>query len=217
MSRQEIFINAAVESQALAFGEFTLKSGRVSPYFFNLGKFCSGRVLSNLSSAYAKAIIEQGVEFDVLFGPAYKGIALAALAVAKLAEIKPEMGHLEYAYNRKEAKDHGEGGSLVGAPLKGRKVLIIDDVITAGTAASEAVELIQQAGGEVAGIVVAVDREEKLPGSDLSSMQQIAQKHNIPVFSIVTFSDIINVVRPTVTPEQLEAMEKYKAEYGAKQ
>lgn len=216
MSRQEIFIKSAVESHALTFGEFTLKSGRKSPYFFNLGKFCGGRVLSNLATAYAQTILEQSVEFDVLFGPAYKGISLAALAIAKIAELKPELGNLEYAYNRKEAKDHGEGGSLVGAPLKGRRVLIIDDVITAGTAASEAVELIQQAGGKVAGIVVAVDRQEKLPGSDLSSLQQIAQKHSIPVFSIVSFSDIITVMKPSLDAKQLEAMEKYKEEYGAK-
>lgn len=215
MSCKELFIESAVDSEALAFGSFTLKSGRQSPYFFNLGKFCGGRVLSSLATSYARTILDQRVQFDVVFGPAYKGISLAALATAKIAEIKPELGNIKYAYNRKEAKEHGEGGFLVGAPLKGRKVLIIDDVITAGTAITEAIDLIKAEGGIVAGIVVAVDREEKLPGSNSSSLQQIAEKHQVPVFSIVSFSDIIAIMKPSLSPEQLWAMETYKQQYGA--
>lgn len=215
MSCKELFIKSAVDSEALAFGSFTLKSGRQSPYFFNLGKFCSGRVLSSLATSYAQTILKEKVRFDVIFGPAYKGISLAALAAAKIAEIEPEKGDIEYAYNRKEAKDHGEGGSLVGAPLKGRRVLIIDDVITAGTAITEAINLIKTAGGIVAGIVVAVDREEKLPNSDSSSLQQIAQTHLVPVFSIVNFSDIIAIMKPSLSTGQLSAMEAYKQQYGA--
>ena len=213
--RKEIFIESAICSKALTFGSYTLKSGRQSPHFFNLGLFCSGSVLSSLATAYAQAIVDHGVEFDVLFGPAYKGISLAALTVAKLAEIKPSAGHIEYAYNRKEAKDHGEGGNLVGAPLKGRRVLIIDDIITAGTAITQAAEMIGQAGGIVAGIVVAVDREEKLPGESQSALQKVSANLKVPVFSIVSFSDIIEVVRPQLSADQIAAMEKYKLEYGA--
>lgn len=213
MSQKSLFIKSAVDSQALLFGTFTLKSGRISPYFFNLGKYCTGGALSALAQAYALTILNDEIEFDVLFGPAYKGISLAALAIAKIAELRPDLSHLAYAYNRKEVKDHGEGGSLVGADLKGRKVLIIDDVITAGTAANEAIELIQNAGGQVVGIVVAVNREEKLPGSSIDTLHKIAEDKGIRASSIVNFSDIIEYMQPSLTAEQLKAMAEYKKTY----
>lgn len=213
---KEGFIGAALESKALKFGSFTLKSHRESPYFFNMGQFSSGRVLSQLAESYAHRILESGLEFDVLFGPAYKGIAIAALTVAKIAEIDASKGNIDYAYNRKEAKDHGEGGSLVGGALKGRRVLIVDDVITAGTAITEAYNLIKEAGGNIVGLVVAVDRQETLPNSDKSALQECSAKFGVPVLSIVTFSDIILALRDTLSPAELSAMQKYKETYGAK-
>src|SRR5690554_595163 len=155
-SYQQAFIEQAIASEALGFGEFTLKSGRVSPYFFNAGRFCSGAALATLGRCYADAIVASGMAFDVLFGPAYKGISLAAVTAYALAERHGR--DMPYAYNRKEKKDHGEGGSLVGAPLRGR-VLIIDDVITAGTAIREAMDMIEGAGAEVAGVAIGLDRQ----------------------------------------------------------
>ncbi|GMM50032.1 orotate phosphoribosyltransferase [Starmerella bacillaris] len=213
MSQKSLFIKHAVDSEALLFGKFTLKSGRESPYFFNLGKFCAGGALSALATAYAETILNDKIEFDVLFGPAYKGISLAALTIAKIAELRPELSHLSYAYNRKEVKDHGEGGSLVGADLKGRKVLIIDDVITAGTAANEAISIIEHAQGNVVGMVVAVNRQEKLPGSSLDALHKITEDKNIRALSIVDFSDIIDYMKPSLSSEQLSAMNAYKEKY----
>lgn len=208
---QKTFIELALKYQVLQFGEFTLKSGRVSPYFFNAGLFNSGLALAELGDCYAEAIIKSGVSFDVLFGPAYKGIPLAATTSVALA--KQHALDKAYCFNRKEAKDHGEGGSLVGAPLKG-KVLIVDDVMTAGTAARESIEIIKAEGAEVAGICVAIDRQER-GKSERSAIQEIEQDFNIPVVSIIQLDSILSYLEETgENPDTLEAMRKYQTEYG---
>jgi orotate phosphoribosyltransferase len=184
---QRQFLDLALEREALRFGEFTLKSGRVSPYFFNAGRFDSGLALARLGQAYAAAIAASGIEFDMLLGPAYKGIALAAAAAIALAERHGR--DLPWAYNRKETKDHGEGGLLVGAPLAGR-VLIVDDVITAGTAIRETLALIRDAGAVAAGVIIALDREERGHGS-LSATQEIAGEFGIAVVSIARLQELL--------------------------
>lgn len=181
------FINLAIELGVLRFGEFTLKSGRVSPYFFNAGLFNTGYAAARVGRFYAAAIAEAGLDFDMLFGPAYKGIPLAALAAAALAEHQDI--DVPFAYNRKEAKAHGEGGSIVGAPLEGR-VLIVDDVITAGTAVRDAFKLIAAADAEVAGLVISLDRQERGQGTE-SAVQELKQSLDIPVISIVGLDDLI--------------------------
>lgn len=205
------FLEAALAANALRFGSFTLKSGRKSPYFFNLGSFCSGTALSTLAEAYAQTILTSGIEFDVLFGPAYKGIPLAALVIAKIAEIDPSKGHLEYSFNRKEAKDHGEGGNIVGASLKNRRVLVIDDVMTAGTAVGEASDIISAAGGKLIGVIVALDRQERMTEEAKSTLQVVSEKFGIAVFSIVNLDDIIKFL---TKPEEVAAVKEYKAQYG---
>ncbi len=184
---QQRFIQQAIASDALCFGEFTLKSGRVSPYFFNAGRFCTGAALAALGRCYADAIVDAGVEFDVLFGPAYKGISLAAVTACALADHHGI--DVPYVYNRKEAKDHGEGGVLVGAPLKGR-VLIIDDVITAGTAIREAIGMISSAGAETVGVAIGLDRQERGQG-ELSAIQELEQEQQLSVISIVKLENIV--------------------------
>ena len=198
-------------SGVLQFGAFTLKSGRVSPYFFNAGLFQTGDALSALGAFYADRMMAADGSFDVLFGPPYKGIPLvSAMAVA----LSRDHGRsLPYAYARKEAKDHGEGGTLVGAPLEGR-VLIVDDVVTAGTAANEAIEVILAAGAEPAGVLVAIDREERGQEGSLSAVQALEADHGIPVYSIVTFSEILEFVKETQSPEALNAMLAYREAYG---
>ena len=195
----------------LQFGAFTLKSGRVSPYFFNAGLFQTGDALSALGAFYADRMMAADGSFDVLFGPPYKGIPLvSAMAVA----LSRDHGRsLPYAYARKEAKDHGEGGVLVGAPLEGR-VLIVDDVVTAGTAANEAIEMIRAAGAEPAGVLVAIDREERGQEGSLSAVQALEADHGIPVYSIVTFSEILEFVEETQSPEALNTMLAYREAYG---
>lgn len=210
------FLDTAMESKALIFGEFTLKSGRKSPYFFNLGLFNTGKLLSELATSYAKAIIKSGIKFDVLFGPAYKGIPLAAITVAKLAELDENFTNIEYAFNRKEKKDHGEGGSIVGASIANKRVLIIDDVITAGTAIVEAFGIIEGSKGTVAGCIIALDRQEIAPGSTISTTQSISQKHNVPVTSISCLDDIISHLHDKITGEQLEAIKQYREQYSPK-
>ncbi len=185
---QREFLDLALARNALRFGEFTLKSGRVSPYFFNAGLFDSGAALATLGKAYARAVIDAAVPFDMLFGPAYKGIVLAAITAAALAEHHGR--DLPFAYNRKEAKVHGEGGVLVGAPLRGR-VLIVDDVITAGTAVRESLQLIAGAGAIPAGVVVALDREERGQGT-LSATQELTAEFGIPVFAIARLTDLLS-------------------------
>ncbi|MCA1798220.1 MAG: orotate phosphoribosyltransferase [Xanthomonadaceae bacterium] len=208
---QHRFLEFALERGVLRFGEFTLKSGRKSPYFFNAGLFNSGSALAELGRFYAQAIVDSGIKFDVLFGPAYKGIPLAAVTAVALAD-----GHgrdIPYAFNRKEAKDHGEGGTIVGAPLAGR-VLIIDDVITAGTAIGEAVEIIRSQGGEPCGVVISLDREERGSGA-LSAVQDVRERHGIEVVAVARLTDLIaHIGQAPGMADALAALRAYQAEYG---
>jgi orotate phosphoribosyltransferase len=209
---QREFLELALELGVLRFGEFTLKSGRVSPYFFNAGLFSSGYAAAKLGRYYASAIAESGIEFDMLFGPAYKGIPLATLAAAALAEHHDV--DVPYSFNRKEAKAHGEGGSIVGAPLTGR-VLIVDDVITAGTAVRESYELIRRAGADVAGLVISLDRQEVGQGSK-SAVQELEQALRIPVISIVRLEELIDLLEEAGEyAEFLGPVVKYRKQYGA--
>ncbi|EDY87309.1 orotate phosphoribosyltransferase [gamma proteobacterium HTCC5015] len=205
------FLAFAIDQGVLRFGEFTLKSGRVSPYFFNAGLFKSGQALAQLGRYYAQAIVESGIEFDVLFGPAYKGIPLAAATAIALAT---EHGRdVPYCFNRKEKKDHGEGGTLVGAELKGR-VLVIDDVITAGTAIRESVEIIQANGAELVGVSIALNRQERGRG-ERSAIQEVEQEYGIQVSAIADLNTLIEFAsqRPELA-QHGEAMSAYRREYG---
>jgi len=205
------FIDLALELGVLRFGEFTLKSGRVSPYFFNAGLFNTGYAAARLGRYYAAAIADSGVDFDMLFGPAYKGIPLAALSAAALAEHQDM--DVPYAFNRKEAKAHGEGGSIVGAELAG-KVLIVDDVITAGTAVREAYQLISATGATVAGLAISLDRQERGQGS-LSAVQELNQALGIPVVSIIRLNDLIDTLEESSDYEKfLEPVLAYRKKYG---
>lgn len=208
---QKDFIELALQYQALRFGEFTLKSGRLSPYFFNAGVFNTGEALKTLGECYAHAITHAKVSYDVLFGPAYKGIPLACTTAMALASHE---NAIPYAYNRKEAKDHGEGGMLVGSSLTNQSVLIIDDVITAGTAIRESIELINQAKGTLAGVVVALDRQEKGTGNT-SAIQEIEANHDVPVVAIIRFADILEYVNQTPSfKTYYEPLENYRNKYG---
>ncbi|MGQ9658739.1 MAG: orotate phosphoribosyltransferase [Thermochromatium sp.] len=208
---QRDLLDFAIEIGALRFGDFTLKSGRLSPYFFNAGLFATGRRLGRLARAYAYGIQASGIDFDVLYGPAYKGIPLAA-ATAMLLE--SEHGRdTPYAFNRKEAKDHGEGGLIVGAPLAGR-ILILDDVITAGTSVRESVAIIRAAGAKPAGVVIALDRQERGQGGR-SAVQEVEEAFGLPVLSLLTMADLIVYLEERGTdPALLEAMRTYRARYG---
>jgi orotate phosphoribosyltransferase len=210
-SRTE-FLDLAIARNALRFGEFTLKSGRVSPYFFNAGLFDSGAALALLGRAYADAAMNSGIRFDMVFGPAYKGIVLAALTAAALAERHGR--DVPFAYNRKEAKDHGEGGTLVGAPLQGR-VLIVDDVITAGTAIRESLGLLQAHGADPAGVLIALDREERGQGA-LSATQELAAEFGIPAVAIARLSDLLAYAadKAELAPHHRRLAE-YRERYGA--
>ena len=206
------FIDFIMQAGVLKLGEFTLKSGRQSPYFFNAGLFNSGGQLATLAEGYAATIAEQKVDYDILFGPAYKGIPLAATTAVSLAK---DFGiDKPYAFNRKETKDHGEGGNIVGHPLQG-KVLIIDDVITAGTAIREAIEIIQQNGAEPCGVVVALDRMEKGQG-ELSAIQEVERDYGLPVYSIINLNDIIDYLAAVGQTDFLQAMKNYRQQYGVK-
>jgi len=210
-SYQREFIELALESEVLRFGEFTLKSGRISPYFFNAGLFNTGRALAKLGHYYADTIIDSGLNFDTLFGPAYKGIPLAATCSIALAERHNQ--NVPYCFNRKEAKDHGEGGNLVGSPLTG-KVLIIDDVITAGTAILESMDIIKAHGAEAAGVVIALNRQERGKG-DLSAIQEIEQTYQIPVISIVSLEHLIAYIsQQEKYAAYLDAIKLYRNQYG---
>lgn len=215
---QKNFLDLAVESKALKFGSFKLKSGRISPYFFNLGLFNTGKLLSNLATAYAIAIIQSDLRFDVIFGPAYKGIPLASIVCVKLAEIGgSKFQDVEYAFNRKEAKDHGEGGNIVGASLEGKRVLIIDDVMTAGTAINEAFDIIASNQGQVVGSIIALDRQEVVSTEDregLSATQSVSKKFGIPVLNIVSLTHIINYLDGRISPEERKEIEEYRQTYG---
>ncbi len=204
------FIDFALERAVIRFGEFTLKSGRNSPYFFNAGLFNRGSDMVKLCYYYARAIETSAVEFDVLFGPAYKGIPLATgTAMALASQFQKDT---PYCFNRKEVKNHGEGGTIVGAPLQG-KVLIIDDVITAGTAIREAMDIIYNAGAEPAGVVIALDREEK-GQAELSAIQEVEQQYQIPVIAIIKLQDLANYLKNQGNETILKAINAYRHQYG---
>ncbi|BFM50594.1 orotate phosphoribosyltransferase [Marinomonas sp. THO17] len=210
---QRDFIEFAIEQNVLRFGEFTLKSGRVSPYFFNAGLFNSGQALAKLGRFYAASLMEANVPFDVLFGPAYKGIPLATTTAVALYD--HHNLDTPYVFNRKEAKTHGEGGSLVGAALQGN-VMIIDDVITAGTAIREVMAIIQQANAAPAGVLIALDRQERGQG-DLSAIQEVERDFGMPVISIVSLNDIMTYLAEQDSPEfaqHLDAVKAYRDQYG---
>ena len=205
------FIEFAVAQEVLRFGEFELKSGRISPYFFNAGLFNSGAALAKLGRFYAAAIAQSGVEYDVMLGPAYKGIPLAATTAVALADHHDQ--DVPYAFNRKEAKTHGEGGQLVGAELKGR-VLIIDDVITAGTAVREVMALIEQHQAKPAAVVIALNRQEKGKG-ELSAIQEVERDYGIPVISIISLADLLQYLREQGNDESLlQRISEYRQNYG---
>jgi orotate phosphoribosyltransferase len=209
---QSEFIELARQCNVLKFGEFTLKSGRISPYFFNAGSFSSGRALATLGRCYARAIVESGVQFDVLLGPAYKGIPLAAATAVALADHHGL--DIPFAYNRKEAKAHGEGGMLVGAPLEGR-VLVIDDVITAGTAVREVIAMIAEAGAELAGVAIGLDRQERGEG-ELSAIQEVERAYRVPVLSIIKMGHLIDYLENSDNDfaDVLADMKDYRERYG---
>jgi len=208
---QREFIEFALEKEVLKFGEFTLKSGRTSPYFFNAGLFNTGRDLARLGRFYAAALVESGIDYDVLFGPAYKGIPIATTTAVALADHhdtdKP------YCFNRKEAKNHGEGGNLVGSALEGR-IMLVDDVITAGTAIRESMEIIQANGADLAGVLVAIDRQEKGKG-ELSAIQEVERDFGCSIISIVSLTDLISFLEEKGgNTEQLESVKAYRAQFG---
>ncbi|MGL6261205.1 orotate phosphoribosyltransferase [Vibrio sp. WXL103] len=208
---QREFIEFALEKEVLKFGEFTLKSGRKSPYFFNAGLFNTGRDLARLGRFYAAALADSGIDYDVLFGPAYKGIPIATTTAVALADHHDT--DTPYCFNRKEAKDHGEGGNLVGSALEGR-IMLVDDVITAGTAIRESMEIIKANGADLAGVLVAIDRQEKGKG-ELSAIQEVERDFGCAVISIVSLTDLITFLEEKGdNTEHLEAVKAYRAEYG---
>ena len=207
---QRQFIELAIAGRVLRFGEFTLKSGRVSPYFFNAGLFNTGGSIAAVGHCYGAAIAASGIEFDMLFGPAYKGIPIVTAAAAALAGSYGR--DLPFAFNRKEAKAHGEGGQIIGAPLAGR-VLIVDDVITAGTAIRESVDIIRAGGAAVAGVALALDRQERGQAA-LSAVQEVQQAFSIPVISIVTLTDLIEHLGAAGRTVELEKLRNYQAVWG---
>lgn len=208
---QRQFIEFALNKQVLKFGEFTLKSGRQSPYFFNAGLFNTGRDLALLGRFYAEALVDSRVDFDLLFGPAYKGIPIATTTAVALAEHHER--DVPYCFNRKEAKDHGEGGNLVGSPLQGR-VMLVDDVITAGTAIRESMEIIQANGATLAGVMISLDRQERGRG-ELSAIQEVERDYGCQVIAIITLNDLIAYLaeKPEMA-NHLAAVEAYRQQYG---
>lgn len=222
------FLKHCVSADALKFGTFTLKSGRISPYFFNAGLFHRADLLRSITSAYAHTLKAYGeadpsFQWDVLFGPAYKGIPLAAASLDKLADLdSSKYGQKSYSFNRKEAKAHGEGGNIVGASLKGRKVVIIDDVITAGTAIREAIDIIKKEGGELVGIIVAFNRQEKTPTPNdddgkpgPSTIGEVRKQYGIPVLAILTLDDVVEYLRSLGGEDDLKRLDEYRAKYRA--
>ncbi|WP_394243461.1 orotate phosphoribosyltransferase [Vibrio astriarenae] len=208
---QREFIEFALEKEVLKFGEFTLKSGRKSPYFFNAGLFNTGRDLARLGRFYAAALTDSGIDYDVLFGPAYKGIPIATTTAVALADHHDV--DTPYCFNRKEAKDHGEGGNLVGSALEGR-IMLVDDVITAGTAIRESMEIIKANGADLAGVLVAIDRQEKGKG-ELSAIQEVERDFGCAVISIVSLTDLITFLEEKGdNTEHLDAVKAYRAQYG---
>ena len=208
---QREFLEFAIRQGVLRFGEFTLKSGRTSPYFFNAGLFNTGAALARLGRYYARTILDAGLEYDVLFGPAYKGIPLVSATAVQLAEQHGQ--DVPWSFNRKEAKDHGEGGNIVGAPLRGR-VLVIDDVITAGTAIRESVDIIRANGAELAGVVISLNRKERGQG-ERSAIQEVEQEYGVPVASIVDLDDLVAYLEERGGDDgALAAIRAYRVEYG---
>jgi orotate phosphoribosyltransferase len=211
LAYQSDFIDLCVRLGVLRFGSFTLKSGRDSPYFFNAGSFNTGAAIGAVGRAYAAAVMASDMKFDMLFGPAYKGIPLATITAAALAEHGGR--NLPFAFNRKEAKDHGEGGNIVGGPLSGG-VLIVDDVITAGTAIRESVEIIRAAGARPAGVLLALDRQERGPQSRTSAVQEVRDHYGIPVVAVVNLTDLMEHVSLRGRKDDLLRMQTYREQYG---
>lgn len=209
---QREFLDFALGIGVLRFGEFTLKSGRISPYFFNAGLFNTGASLARLGRYYAQAIVDSGIPFDLIYGPAYKGIPLAAVTAAALHDLHGL--DLPYAFNRKEAKDHGEGGVIVGHPLAGKRVLIIDDVISAGTSVRESFEIIQAEKAVAAGVVIALDRQERGKG-DRSAIQEVEQDYGIPVAAIVRLAQLVEYLEERGEADRLVKIRAYRDQYGA--
>lgn len=210
MNQNDDFIALCLDLGVLKFGEFRLKSGRMSPYFFNAGLFNTGRAIAQLGRFYAEVIVRSSIGFDMLFGPAYKGIPLVTTTAAALAD--HHRRDVPWAFNRKESKDHGEGGRLVGAPLRGR-TLIVDDVMTAGTAIRESVTLIRETGAELAGVVVALDRQER-GAADRSAVQEVEATYGVPVLSILKLADLIGYLEAQGNAQQLAAVRSYRDEFG---
>ena len=204
------FIKFAIEQDALKFGEFTLKSGRVSPYFFNAGLFSTGDALNRLGQYYAQAIIESGIQFDMLFGPAYKGIPLSVATA--IAMSNQHQRDIPYCFNRKEVKNHGEGGQLVGAELSGN-VLVIDDVITAGTAVRESHQIISAAKANMAGVAILLNRQEKGRG-EISAIEEAEKEFNLRVVSVITLADLIEYLQQTDQVAELKTIQQYREKYG---
>jgi orotate phosphoribosyltransferase len=207
---QAEFIDYALQCGVLRFGDFTLKSGRRSPYFFNTGLFDTGARLTRLGEFYAQTMLFRGIKADVLYGPAYKGIPLVCAAAMALARETGE--EVPFAFNRKEAKDHGEGGVLVGAPLTGT-VLIVDDVITAGTSVRESVDIIRAAGAEPSGVLITLDRQEKGQG-ELSAVQEVTDRFQLPVYSIITLHDILQYMEKANRRAEVKAIREYQSRFG---
>ncbi len=212
---QSRFLELCIHNEILLFGEFTLKSGRISPYFFNAGRFDNGLLLSQLASSYGR-LISDNLETDImLYGPAYKGIPLAAATAVQMSE--KQHINIPYAFNRKEAKDHGEGGNIVGSPLSG-KVVVIDDVITAGTSVSESAEIIHSAGAELHAIVIALDRQEIADGDSLSAVKKVEDRYGAPVLSLLKLENLVEYIRDSSKFQNyFESIDAYRTRYGQKQ
>ena len=209
----KMFIDFALKSQVLKFGEFTLKSGRISPYFFNAGLFNTGSQLATLADFYAKKIAESGIKYDVLFGPAYKGIPLVA-AISTVLALKYDID-MPYAFDRKEAKAHGEGGVFVGADMTNKKVLLVDDVMTAGTAFFESQQKLKSINATIAGVALSIDRQEKAKDSDISATKKISQDFNIPVLAVTNFEEIYGFVKENLDQKTLTKFKDYREKYGS--
>jgi orotate phosphoribosyltransferase len=208
---QSEFIDLCVQLGVLRFGKFTLKSGRESPYFFNAGLFNTGSAVAAVGRAYSAALAQSDLEYDMLFGPAYKGIPLVTITAAAMAERHGR--DLPFAFNRKEAKDHGEGGTIVGSPLKGR-VLIVDDVITAGTAIRESIDIIQSAGAQPVGVLLALDRQERAGNGSLSAVQEVRNQYQIPVVSVVNLADLMDHAADSGQAADIAGLRLYRERYG---
>lgn len=226
-------ITSALSANILGFGSFTLKSGRTSPYFVNCGGFSKGPLISSIATAYAQTLHEHALsdssfDFDLIFGPAYKGIPICAMTALRLQDTdEKRWGHVGYTFNRKEAKDHGEGGTIVGEKMEGRRVVIIDDVITAGTAIREAIDIIKAQGGKLVGIIVAIDRQEKMPSQSEkegkcddgtprgSAIGEVRRETGVPVLAVLTLADLIEGMKQLGREEAVKGMEEYRKQYGA--